>query len=88
MPAPRLTVSSQQRMAELGGQITLTSGDGVKHSLTSANLAFIIGLSWGTLILSWILNGVYYKVTLSRNDKTILLIFFLYFCRYTPLQST
>ena len=51
-------------MAELGGQIMLTSGDGVKHILTSANLDFIIGLSWGTLILSWILNGVYYKVTL------------------------
>ena len=61
---PRLTVSSQQRMAELGGQIMLTSGDGVKHSLTDTNLNVIIGLSWGSLLLSWILNGVYYKVTL------------------------
>ena len=57
-------MSSQQRMAELGGQITLTSGDGVKHSLTDTNLNVIIGLSWGSLLLSWILNGVYYKVTL------------------------
>ena len=80
-------MSSQQRMAELGGQIMLTSGDGVKHSLTSANLDFIIGLSWGSLLLSWILNGVYYKVKLSRNDKIILLIFFI-FCRYTPHPST
>ena len=55
-------------MAELRGQITLTSGDGVKHSLTDTNLNVIIGLSWGSLLLSWILNGVYYKVTLSRND--------------------
>ena len=85
MPAPRLTVSSQQRMAELGGQIMLTSGDGVKHILTSANLAFIIGLSWGTLILSWILNGVYYTVILSRYYN---MNFGLIFCRYTPHQST
>ena len=50
-------------MAELGGQIMLTSGDGVKHILTTTNLNVIIGLSWGSLLLSWILNGVYYKVT-------------------------
>ena len=61
-------MSSQQRMAELGGQITLTSGDGVKHSLTDTNLNVIIGLSWGSLLLSWVLNGVYYQVTLCTYD--------------------
>jgi len=46
----------------------LTSGDGVKYILTSDNLAFIIGLSWGSLLLSWILNGVYYKIHPSSVD--------------------
>ena len=49
-------------MGKNGGQITLTDVDGTSHQLSTEHVTNILGISWGAFFLSWILNGIYYKV--------------------------
>ena len=58
----RLTIVSLAYMAKNGGQVNMFVVDGSSQLLTTRHVGTILGISWGTFIISWITNAVYYKV--------------------------
>ena len=58
----RLTIVSLAYMAKNGGQVNMLVVDGGSQLLTTRHIVTILGISWGTFIISWITNAVYYKV--------------------------
>ena len=49
-------------MESRGGEVTMVVIGGTNRQLTSRHVASILGISWGTFILSWLANLLYYKV--------------------------
>ena len=74
-------------MAKNGGQVNMLVVDGGSQLLTTRHVGTILGISWGTFIISWITNAVYYKVR-NMNSLSIIIMCFIFILRLdSPEQS-